>query len=412
MKSKSNQSTEAENLKVDLLENSTVPIDDKPKVPLKLMNAYFLMQGILSLACFYSIMSTTDYINDQYPNYLFNFYSIIPGNLAQPFSFSLVKYLSTSSPNLRMLSNMTLNVVFNDLMLLFLFLWPGCIYSYTMLLFMSFLSNIFCFVQQAYIVNQLSIYPNICSSFYFTGTGVCSLIFFGLRAFLLWINISSAFQVQVMYGFSTFLLVIGIGLHICMMYDKFYRDNYHRLSSNEQITWSEYKEAAKLIYRELCGVFWSLTFDSLVFPGIIFSIRPKSIFSEAIWNAVTSLSLGFSDSLGKLLGDKKFIQLFVKHSLVLQVIFNVILIAYYYSNFYQENAWDFQWIYIQILLNISWFRAGLAETYYMIRSKKFVTDKNKMVVGAVMNYGIVTGISISGCFGLVIGHIYEAINPK
>ena len=82
MKSKSNQSTEAENLKVDLLENSTVPIDDKPKVPLKLMNAYFLMQGILSLACFYSIMSTTDYINDQYPNYLFNFYSIIPGNLA------------------------------------------------------------------------------------------------------------------------------------------------------------------------------------------------------------------------------------------------------------------------------------------------------------------------------------------
>ena len=192
-------------------------MDGKPKVPLNLMKGYFFMQGLLALSCYFSIMSTTDYINDQYPDYLFNFYSIMPTNVAQPFSFPLVKYLSTSSPNLRMLSNMILNDVFNDLMLLFLFLWPGSIYSYIMLLFMSFISNIFCYVQQAYIVNQLSIYPDVCSAFYFAGTGVCSIIFFGLRAFLILINISSAAQVWIMYGFCNFLLGIGVVLHICII---------------------------------------------------------------------------------------------------------------------------------------------------------------------------------------------------
>lgn len=236
---------------------------------------------------------------------------------------------------------MILNDVFNNLMLVFLFLWPDNIYSYIMLLFMSFLSNIFCFVQQAYIVNQLSIYPNICSSFYFAGTGVCPVIFFGIRSFLIWIEISNVAQVWIMYGFSTFLFVIGIGLHICMMHDDYYIKNYHRLFSNEDISWSEYKEAGILIYREVWGVFLSLSFDFIIFPGIIFSIRPKSIFSPAVWNAITTLSLGISDSLGKILGDKKFFELFVKHSLILQAIFNMILIAYYFSNYYWEDGWDF-----------------------------------------------------------------------
>lgn len=49
----------------------------------------------------------------------------------------------------------------------------------------------------------------------------------------------------------------------------------------------------------------------------------------------------------------------------------------------------------------------MAETFYMVETKKFNNKDNVDVISAVMNYSIVTGIAVSGYFSLLIGYMYQ-----
>jgi hypothetical protein len=105
-------------------------IDSKYKIPACLTYSYFFMQGILALGCFSAIIDIIDFVNDKYPGYMFDFWADMPGNIALPFSFPLVKLCSTSDPNKRMVICMVMNVVLTNIMLVNLFLWPDNMPSY------------------------------------------------------------------------------------------------------------------------------------------------------------------------------------------------------------------------------------------------------------------------------------------
>lgn len=56
--------------------------DIQHMIPKTLVCAYFFVQGVLALGCYFAIISVTDYINSKYPGFMFNFYADMPGNFA------------------------------------------------------------------------------------------------------------------------------------------------------------------------------------------------------------------------------------------------------------------------------------------------------------------------------------------
>lgn len=170
-------------------------IRNTKKIPDTLYSSYFFIQGMLALGCFFAILDITDFVNEQFPDYMFNFWADMPGNIALPLSIPIIKFLATCEPNLRMYMSIAMNVIFTNLMLVFIFGYPNNTISFFLLNFMNFIANVFCFIQQGYLVNTFSVFPDNCISWYFTGTGVCCLFYFGLREILLIMELSKSTQV-------------------------------------------------------------------------------------------------------------------------------------------------------------------------------------------------------------------------
>jgi hypothetical protein len=197
---------------------------------------------------------------------------------------------------------------------------------------MNFFANLFCFVQQAYIVNKFSIYPNICASWYFFGTGAVNLLYFGMRELLLFSEISKPTQVFIIYGFMTSCLILTLILYYFIMRDPYYKAAYPLLQKNTPITWTQYRDNLSLIKTEFILCFISVGLDFIAYPGVIFSIRPQSMFSEPTWNTMISLILGVADSSGKYLGGFKSSKCYIKWTFAVQVIGNVGILSYYFTN--------------------------------------------------------------------------------
>lgn len=246
---------------------------------------------------------------------------------------------------------MIMNVVFTNFMLIFIFLWPDNMTSYLLLNICNFIANIFCFVQQASVVNYFSVYPTSCISSFFLGTGISNLLYFGLRELLLAFDLQKSTQVWTIYGFSTFCLIIGVMLHGFMMKTEYYKFIYPYLQKPTQITWTQYKDALLLIKKEFWLVFFSVGLDFIPYPGVIFSIQPKSIFSDAQWNTIVSLSLGIADTFGKWLGNISGRYKCIVHGTFgLQIVVNVLVIIYYFTNLWQQKDWEYFSIIIFVVI--------------------------------------------------------------
>lgn len=281
---------------------------------------------------------------------------------------------------------------------------------------MSFISNVFCFIQQAYVVNMFSYYPDYSAAWFFAGTGAVSMLFFGLREFVILLNLDGAAQVVVIYGCSSLFMIIGLIIYYYLINDNYYKNIYSQLKTTEQITWKQYKTAIYIVRKEALFIFLSTGIDFLPYPGVIFSIRPASLMNESNWNTLLGLTLGVSDTLGKLLGDKKVFKYFIEKTLVLQILLNVCLITYYYSNYWRMEQYEYVSIWAVVILNLSWIRAGMAQTYYTISTKKYKNSENSLAINSVliivMNYGIVTGIATSSYVSLLIGYVYKWCYPN
>ena len=54
-----------------------------------MLKVYFFVMGMTSLVPIYAIIALSDYFNDQFPDYDFYFYSLLPTTIAIPFAFLL-----------------------------------------------------------------------------------------------------------------------------------------------------------------------------------------------------------------------------------------------------------------------------------------------------------------------------------
>ena len=67
----------------------------EPELPSKsFLVLFFFIMGFQGIDCFFVLLAESDYFNEQYPRFLYYFWSIIPSNIAIPFSFLAIKSLS------------------------------------------------------------------------------------------------------------------------------------------------------------------------------------------------------------------------------------------------------------------------------------------------------------------------------
>jgi len=159
--------------------------------------------------------------------------------------------------------------------------------------------------------------------------------------------------------------------------------------------------------REFILCFISVGLDFIPYPGVIFSIRPQSLFGAASWNTLISLVLGVADSLGKYFGGFKKCKCFIEWTFGLQIVTNVGILVYYFTRYWEREEFEWLTMFIFGCLVVSWVRAGMCETYYTIETKKYINSGNSHIIGTLINYSIVTGIAMAGFCSLLVGYSYK-----
>ena len=132
--------------------------------------------GMMSLTVLQTILSSNDLINQKFPHYRYNFYSIFQSHIAVPISILLINsYSKCLNLNSRIYVSLILASVFLDFMIVFTYFGGNSVFSFLGLMIMGIMANIFEYFFQWTSLNILSVYYSSNVSFYYAGTGCSSL---------------------------------------------------------------------------------------------------------------------------------------------------------------------------------------------------------------------------------------------
>ena len=159
-------------------------------------------------------------------------------------------------------------------------------------------------------------------------------------------ELATSTQAIIIFSCMTSMMILGLVLQTFLINTSYYKSVYPYLRKTAPVTWTQMKDAFILIKKECIMTFLSVGLDYIPYPGIIFSIRPSTYFSVAQWNTFVSLSLGIADTLGKYLGRYKCFECLIKNSFYFQLILNLGIIVYYYTNIWMIK--EMHWLTLMI----------------------------------------------------------------
>lgn len=184
------------------------------------LKTFFFFQGLVSLTSFFVFISEADYFQAQYKDYLFYFWSIMPGNIAIPVSVMVQKKMSSLSLSNGNLVSTTVATLFVILTVAPAYFYPNTIMSFLACLVIFGVSSVFEYVQNSYALQILVLFDDKYTNIYYFGTGLCNILVMVLRFAIIALDlepiIDVIFTLKIYLSFHTSKAVVNIVQSLCM----------------------------------------------------------------------------------------------------------------------------------------------------------------------------------------------------
>lgn len=391
----------------------------------KLKAALFIISGIISIYPKFLMVGESDTMEQLYPNKNYSFYVFIPTYISIPPAMILVKILAKVrfSMAAKLYSSVILSVlIFNFVPLIAIYFNDGynvnnanngdnSLYSgvkenrgngsysesdttpksYFWMLFSFSLMHVFCLMYQSYFNAILSIYDSKWTGLYYTFQAVGNLIVMLEKSIAFALDFSPKNDLFLTFGTYSFFCFLTLALYYKLSHTEDYRTQFSRkLVLTEQMK-VDYTTAWKEIKSDGYGIFWTMFLTFLIFPGVLFSSMPPSLFSQKEYILYMNIIASIFDVTARPFAIKKFAKAIVKFSLYIMLVIAIYSLYSYFTDLYAEVEGT---IYLNfVFMAFLFMRASISVSFFFINSNRKANEVTKEAIGSIMTNALHVGIA-------------------
>lgn len=278
-----------------------------------------------------------------------------------------------------------------------------------------FFQYMFCLIYQSYFTAIMASYNPKYTSYYFTFQALSNIIIMTQKSFSYSVKFNVESDFVLIWGSYTLLIFIAIFLTLKLTRTKKMRDVLNldkqnsrsieeklnapkkstiisRENSTEVKGNFNYGKAWKIVKGDALGIFFTMMFCFSVFPGVLFSLPPATLFTLEEYILILNIIAAVFDLFFRPLAVKSYAKSLVYTSFFLAVFIIGFCIFNFMYEFQNQNEGVVYLIFVLLAFLI--FRTSISVSFFMVNSSKKDLGDQGEGVASIMTNALHIGLAV------------------
>lgn len=373
------------------------------------LHLFAVISGLFSISGYFIMISQSYGFEVLFPGQGYSFLVIMPRYFAVILNIVLAKFLQKLSLTSKIYGTLVGSILLFSSIPILIILFKGRSFGLWPILAAYLISESCFLLLQGYLIALFSMFPPKFTVIFFTCVPIANIVVMAIKWLSLRFSTSIGSDFLIIWSY---FIISGLGvlalfsLVLKMKEIKEFtaKENLESKSNKKEI---KLVLTIKLIKWDMLTMFFTMFLTFLIYPGVVFSLYPASLFTQKEYIAIVNTIVAVFDVVGRPFGGMSFNRLTIpiQHVISLLIIL-LITIAYFTGLGAQYEGFCFV---VFVLIAYLIFRTSIGISYSLISAGKKADPSNQEAIGMLMintlMIGIATGNISSNIFSWIKSYL-------